>query len=243
MEYDMSNVAFATKIVGLVTVLSLFGLGVPYAHANVPVNVTYFFAPLTCFGEYGISYSSHVNCGSPLTGGSLLCNLDNGNPVDGSLSTVSGGSAEFFVGGFACTDAVMTGTYSGTTFTVTSATYSISACNGPSEIFQISVVGPIGSFDVPLPNCSVSTSFTQSITPPSGTMLSTGQTLQSSVDIGELAGSCSECATSFSGSVTISGYTSTPIPEFPLGMAALVALALPVMMMLKTRYSAELASH
>ena len=45
------------------------------------------------------------------------------------------------------------------------------------------------------------------------------------------------------GSVTISGYATgfTSVPEFPFGPVALIAVALPAMIILRAKYSAKLA--
>ena len=79
----------------------------------------------------------------------------------------------------------------------------------------------------------------------SGALLTNGETLNVHVGVGELNQSpeaCIGCGVTFSGSLVITGYTfpPPPVPEFPLGLVALLGVALPVMFVLRARSSGKL---
>lgn len=221
----MKKTILAITLIGLFVVTALFGFAFRYASANTPESITYYFNPALETG------SLFVSC----TGVGTL-----------SLTPPSIGPAVVLVGGY-CPDAPMSTVYSGVSFTVTSVTYSLFvSCESQSEgeFFEVGVVGPIGSVPgSPIQDCSMDSPehILVTITPGPGTQLSNGETLTSDVGFGELPQStCIMCGENFSGTVTISGYTVSPVPEFPLGLIALLVVALPMIIVLRAKYSGKL---
>ena len=220
----MNKVILVVILAGLFAGLGAFGLAAPYSRATSPQSATFYFQGFT-FGQ---------------------C------PPGGTLSATPPSIETIVEVGGPCPTATMTGQYSGPTFYVTAVAYSIGGpCDEPPspssqvvENFSMFVSGPfLSSFNTALPVCGNSpSSFIITPTIPSGAQLTNGENLQVIIGFGELNApphECIVCEASFGGTLTISGYTETHAPEFPFGLAILVAVALPLLFVLR-RISAKL---
>ena len=200
-------------LIGLFGLVAFSGFAFPYSYADVSESVTFY-------------YQSTLPIGSCPPGGAL-----NTSPPYSTATYIA-------VGG-PCPDTTFSGTYSGPSFTITAMAYSLNAgCEVQSsgQYFDVSVSGPLGiSVGSDLQDCSVGpTIFSGTITPAPGTQLSNGETLTSTVSYGELPQStCFTCLKAFGGSVTISGYIIT-VPEFPLGLIALLAIVVPAIFLIRS---------
>jgi hypothetical protein len=211
-------------LVGLfITALAAFALP---ASANTPVSVTYYFQGFTT--------------GSCPPGGSLVT-----SPVNFGTTV--------FVGG-PCPYSFMTGQYTGPTFDVTGATYTIVGPCDPTPVngsqvvedFEMLVNGPfLSATNIDLPQCTSSSSVV--ITPPvsAGATLANGENLGVGIEFGELnqpPQSCIDCPVVFGGTLVITGFlpsSSTPVPEFPFGSIVLLAVGLPLILILRAKYSSK----
>jgi hypothetical protein len=205
----------ATALVALIAILSLSGLALQ-AHANTPVSVTYYYKPPS------------------------ITNFACTDGKTGTLDTVPGGGVTLMVDN--CDEFVVNGVYNGPTFVVTSVTFTIHICySDPTQKgYGLQIIGPIAGFDLPLPSCSVSTSIVD--TEPASTQLMNNDPLTSSVNLYPGTSNNFASVVPFSGSVEFSGYILSTVPEFPLGLVALLAVALPLVIMLRAKQSARVSS-
>jgi hypothetical protein len=235
MDLSAKKQILATVLIGALTIMAVLSFAVPSAYASSHESVTYYFNPALCYytGSCDGLPAVAVSC----TGVGTL-----------SLTPPSIGPAIVYVGG-PCPDSIMSTVYGGVSFTVTSVTYSLFvSCETQSEgeFFDVGVTGPIGIVSAtPIQDCSVggTQNIVVTITPGPGKQLSNGESLISTVGFGELPQStCFTCADNFSGTVTISGFIPSVIPEFPFGLIILLGVALPVMFVLRARYTGNLRS-
>jgi hypothetical protein len=121
---------------------------------------------------------------------------------------------------------------------VTEVTFSINICySDPTENgYGIAIVGPIASFNQLMPSCSVSTSIIDR--EPALTQLMNNDSLVSTVYVYPGTSNNFASLVPFSGSVEFLGYIPSAVPEFPLGLVALLAVALPVVMAMRARHVA-----
>jgi hypothetical protein len=104
----------------------------------------------------------------------------------------------------------------------------------------------LSSFNTNLPQCgSATSSFVITPPVPSGFQLAFDQDVAVQVNFGELnqpPQECISCGVGFGGTLVITGFIPTPAPEFPLGLVALFAVAVPLVLILRTRHSAKVTA-
>jgi hypothetical protein len=177
-----------------------------------PQSVTYYFDP----DNYG-------GCG--------------GNGLMGSAGTLDTAPVlnDFVVEvGGACETSELTTQYTGPTLNVTQAVYTFNGCQSPETQFFVGIQGPVGDVGEDLPICSEADGFTDTVAPANATQLVPGENLSSFLFFGldsTLGGSVG-----FSASVTIFGVSNPdPVPEFPLGVFAVLLLAIPAVLLFRLR--------
>jgi hypothetical protein len=161
-----------------------------------------------------------------------------GNGLMGSAGTLDTAPVlnDFVVEiGEACETSELAAQYTGPTLNVTQAIYTFKGCQSPETQFFVGIRGPVGDIGENLPICSEADGFTVTVVPAVATQLVPGENLSSFLFFG--LGSSLGGSVGFSASVTIFGavVNADPVPEFPLGVSALLVLAIPVLVLFKLR--------
>jgi hypothetical protein len=161
-----------------------------------------------------------------------------GNGLMGSAGTLETAPVlnDFVVEiGGGCETSELTTQYTGPTLNVTQAVYTFSGCQSPETQFFVGIRGPIGGVGENLPVCSEADGFTDTVVPANATQLVPGENLSSFLFFGldsTLGGSVG-----FSASVTIFGVLADPdpVPQFPLGVFAVLLLSIPALALFRLR--------
>ena len=161
-----------------------------------------------------------------------------GNGLMGSAGTLDTAPVlnDFVVEiGEGCETSELTTQYTGPTLNVTQAIYTFNGCQSPETQFFVGIRGPVGDVGENLPICSEADGFAVTVVPAIATQLVPGENLSSFLFFGldsSLGGSVG-----FSASVTILGafVNADPVPDFPLGISAVLVLPIPVLLFFKLR--------
>jgi hypothetical protein len=244
----LNKVITATTLVGLFAIFALSGSAVP-VHANTPAAVTYYVGSGGgCPGAIALTTSIP----SSNTAGIGMDQLNEFLCVDN------------------WTTALGSGPYTGPTFTITSITVTLFGCCESSSQFPyaagaelVSEPGFVGLSSAPVADysplsttCSTPTELILNPVPNAGAQLVNGQNFgiaatfgaglyeNQGITGGEFLEICSGGTAATASSITFSGIipTTTPMPEFPLGTVALLAIGLPFVMILRTKYSAKMVT-
>jgi len=230
----LNRTALAMTLVGLFAVFSLSALALP-AHANTPVSITYY-----------------------LGGAGGICNLG-GLPLSTSILPINEMTDYPGANPGGCTTAWTT-SYTGPTFTITSITvdirydvvgYCAPNCFGSNTGIVSASAGlqdqnlhtftslPGGSFSTISQSCSSPDDLILNPVPNPGSELVNGEVFYLGMGAGG-AGFVTFCTSS---TLTISGFavSSSIVPEFPYGSVALLAVALPLVLMLRAKQTAGIA--
>jgi hypothetical protein len=187
------------------------------------------------------AYASEVNAASQSV--TYYFDPDNyggcgGNGLMGSAGTLDTSPVlnDFVVEiGGACETSELTTQYTGPTLNVTQVIYTFNGCQSPGTQFFVGIQGPVGGAQENLPICSEAGGFTDTVVPAIATQLVPGENLSSFLSFGldsSLGGSVG-----FSASVTIFGVADNadPVSEFPLGISAVLVLAVPALLLFRLR--------
>jgi hypothetical protein len=137
--------------------------------------------------------------------------------------------------GEACETSELTTQYAGPTLNVTQAIYTFKGCQSPRTQFFVGIRGPVDSIGENLPICSEADGFTVTVVPAIATQLVPDENLSSFLFFG--LDSSPGGSVGFSASVTIFGVVANPNPvsEFPLGISAVLVLAIPALLLFRLR--------